>query len=76
MTNATMFSLAANYKIYRSRFNLPALVAYLAAEAAVQGHARPVTSAWCELEARRLWLAKYASRDGGKCEALRVMRDR
>lgn len=75
-----MSNLESNYRLYRSYFKLPALVAYLAAKNCVDllgTPKQPVTFAWCLLsDNHRLWLAKYPTRNGGKCEALRVMGDR
>lgn len=76
-----MSDLQNNYKLYRSFFKLPALVAYLAAKSQqaeqsrsnlVAGAKRPVTAAWCSLDDQGLWFAKYATRNGGKCEAIRT----
>lgn len=73
-----MSNLESNYRLYRSYFKLPALVAYLAAKNCVDLLGKqPITLAWCSLsDDHRLWLAKYPTRNGGKCEALRVMSDR
>ena len=67
-----MSDLRNNYLLYRSYFKLPALVAYLAAKACLAGEKRPLTVAWCDLDAQGLWLAKYIAGNGGKCEAIRV----
>ena len=72
-----MSNLESNYRLYRSYFKLPALVAYLAAKLHSSTKRQPIGIAREQLaHNHRLWLAQYSTRNGGKCEALRVMRDR
>jgi len=72
-----MSNLESNYRLYRSYFKLPALVAYLAAKLHSHTNHQPIGIARASLaHDHRLWLAQYSTRSGEKCEALQMMRDR
>jgi len=71
-----MSNLESVYKIYRNVFGLTALAAYIAVKQQVAGSLQPISSAKRVLTEKRLWVAKYDTRSGDKCEALQVMRDR